>query len=182
MDELRYQRAPRTYFWAMPLINPRHEDWLEERLRRGLQHPADLEKATRRQDAGDHPSLQCPLRDELCGPGQGRTTGICSAADAARDSARGLAADHPCRWRKVRGRCRFTRSRRREGRKVSATSADYGYKEKVPEGYDVYRSGTNNVFIFLRAFYQDPKNLSPASRSWKNPASIRSMVKRLPSR
>ena len=25
-----------------------------------------------------------------------------------------------------------------------------------------YRSGTNNVFIFLRAFYQDPKNLTPA--------------------
>ena len=37
-----------------------------------------------------------------------------------------------------------------------------GYKGKVPEGYFVYRSGTNNVFIFLRSFYQDPKNLTPA--------------------
>ncbi len=37
-----------------------------------------------------------------------------------------------------------------------------GYKEKVPEGYFVYRSATNNVFVFLRAFYQDPKNLTPA--------------------
>lgn len=37
-----------------------------------------------------------------------------------------------------------------------------GYQEKVPEGYFVYRSGTNNVFIFLRGFYQDPKNLKPA--------------------
>jgi hypothetical protein len=37
-----------------------------------------------------------------------------------------------------------------------------GYEETVPEGYYVYRSGTNNVFIFLRGFYQDPKNLKPA--------------------
>ncbi|MBR0914769.1 DUF1254 domain-containing protein [Bradyrhizobium japonicum] len=37
-----------------------------------------------------------------------------------------------------------------------------GYSGDVPTGYYVYRSGTNNLFIFLRAFYQDPKNLSPA--------------------
>jgi hypothetical protein len=37
-----------------------------------------------------------------------------------------------------------------------------GYKGKVPTGYFVYRSGTNNVFIFLRGFYEDPKNLTPA--------------------
>ena len=36
------------------------------------------------------------------------------------------------------------------------------YKAKVPAGYYVYRSGTNNVFVFLRAFYQDPANLTPA--------------------
>jgi hypothetical protein len=37
-----------------------------------------------------------------------------------------------------------------------------GYKGEVPKGYFVYRSATNNVFIFLRSFYQDPKNLTPA--------------------
>jgi hypothetical protein len=37
-----------------------------------------------------------------------------------------------------------------------------GYAGDVPEGYYVYRSGTNNLFVFLRAFYQDPKDLSPA--------------------
>jgi hypothetical protein len=36
-----------------------------------------------------------------------------------------------------------------------------GYKGPVPSGYYVYRSATNNVFIFLRAFYADPKNLDP---------------------
>ena len=37
-----------------------------------------------------------------------------------------------------------------------------GYEGDVPEGYFVYRSGTNNVFVFLRSFYQDPANLKPA--------------------
>ncbi|EJM62484.1 DUF1254 domain-containing protein [Pseudomonas sp. GM48] len=37
-----------------------------------------------------------------------------------------------------------------------------GYKGEVPEGYYVYRSATNNVFVFLRGFYKDPKNLTPA--------------------
>lgn len=37
-----------------------------------------------------------------------------------------------------------------------------GYTGSVPEGCFVYRAGTNNVFIFLRGFYQDPKNLTPA--------------------
>jgi hypothetical protein len=37
-----------------------------------------------------------------------------------------------------------------------------GYKGNVPKGYYVYRSRTYNVFIFLRGFYADPKNLTPA--------------------
>ncbi|HEY6388555.1 MAG TPA: DUF1254 domain-containing protein, partial [Candidatus Acidoferrum sp.] len=36
------------------------------------------------------------------------------------------------------------------------------YTGTVPQGYFVYRSGTNNVFVFLRGFYEDPKNLAPA--------------------
>jgi hypothetical protein len=37
-----------------------------------------------------------------------------------------------------------------------------GYTGSIPEGYFVYRSATNNVFVFLRSFYQDPDNLAPA--------------------
>ena len=37
-----------------------------------------------------------------------------------------------------------------------------GYDKPVPDGYFVYRSGTNNVFVFLRSFYQDPADLKPA--------------------
>ena len=36
-----------------------------------------------------------------------------------------------------------------------------GYKGVVPDGHYVYRSATNNVFVFLRAFYQDPHDLTP---------------------
>jgi hypothetical protein len=36
------------------------------------------------------------------------------------------------------------------------------YNKPVPAAYFVYRSGTNNVFVFLRSFYQDPANLTPA--------------------
>ncbi len=37
-----------------------------------------------------------------------------------------------------------------------------GYEGPVPEDCFVYRSPTNTVFVFLRAFYQDPQNLAPA--------------------
>jgi hypothetical protein len=37
-----------------------------------------------------------------------------------------------------------------------------GYAGEVPKGYYVYRSSTNNVFVFLRAFYRDPGDLTPA--------------------
>jgi hypothetical protein len=37
-----------------------------------------------------------------------------------------------------------------------------GNVKAVPEGYFVYRSGTNNVFVFLRSFYDDPADLKPA--------------------
>src|SRR6516162_8073137 len=35
-----------------------------------------------------------------------------------------------------------------------------GYAEKVPDGYFVYRPATNNVFVFWRAFFTDPKKLA----------------------
>ena len=35
-----------------------------------------------------------------------------------------------------------------------------GYKGNVPDGYCVYRSETNNVFVFLLTFFDDPKDVS----------------------
>jgi hypothetical protein len=38
------------------------------------------------------------------------------------------------------------------------------YQGTAPDGYFVYRSRTNNVFVFWRAFFKDPKDLGPANR------------------
>ncbi len=37
-----------------------------------------------------------------------------------------------------------------------------GYKGEVPADHYIYRSSTNNVFIFLRSFYQSLDNIQPA--------------------
>jgi len=37
-----------------------------------------------------------------------------------------------------------------------------GYKERAPDGYFAFRSPTNNVFVCLRSFYKDAKDLAPA--------------------
>jgi hypothetical protein len=37
-----------------------------------------------------------------------------------------------------------------------------GYTGYVPEGYYIYRSETNNVFVFLRTFFNHPNDLSKA--------------------
>ncbi len=58
-----------------------------------------------------------------------------------------------------------------------------GYKGTVPQGYFAYRSATDNVFIFLRSFYEDPKNLAPAVKLMEaakvyplnNPANAKKM-------
>jgi hypothetical protein len=60
-------------------------------------------------------------------------------------------ARHETRFRESL-RCRLQRSADLEGP---------SRRQDPRDGYYVYRSGTNNVFIFLRAFYQDPKNLKP---------------------
>lgn len=39
-----------------------------------------------------------------------------------------------------------------------------GYKGNVPEGYYTYRSRTNNVLVFWRAFFKDPKVLGPPNQ------------------
>jgi hypothetical protein len=40
----------------------------------------------------------------------------------------------------------------------------WDYKGPEPDGYYVYRSRTNNVFVFYRGFFTDPKDLSGANQ------------------
>jgi len=39
-----------------------------------------------------------------------------------------------------------------------------GYDGQLPKDAYIYRSGTNNLFVFLRAFYDDPDNLEPTNK------------------
>lgn len=40
----------------------------------------------------------------------------------------------------------------------------WDYKGETPAGYYVYRSRTNNVLVFFRGFFTDPKDLAPANK------------------
>ncbi|RKP57923.1 DUF1254 domain-containing protein [Pararobbsia silviterrae] len=40
----------------------------------------------------------------------------------------------------------------------------WNYSHPAPKGYYVYRSRTNNVLVFFRAFFTDPKNLAPPNQ------------------
>ena len=49
-----------------------------------------------------------------------------------------------------------------KGGKFLILPPHHKYNKPLPVGNFIYRSGTNNVFVFLRSFYQDPTNLTPA--------------------
>ena len=49
-----------------------------------------------------------------------------------------------------------------QGRGGSFLILPPGYKDRVPEGYFVFRSSTNNVVLCLHASYKDAKDLAPA--------------------
>ena len=119
-----------------------------------------MEAAHGRQDVGYDAELRRALRDELRRPRQGRTAGHGSAA-----GLQGILDDYwqrpiPVDGGKFVGDVGFVGPDGGKGGKFLLLPP--GYKGAVPEGYFVYRSATNNVFVFLRGFYQDPKNLTPA--------------------
>jgi len=49
-----------------------------------------------------------------------------------------------------------------KGGKFLILPPGYRHNKPLPVGNFIYRSGTDNVFVFLRAFYKDPSNLAPA--------------------
>lgn len=40
----------------------------------------------------------------------------------------------------------------------------WNYHGSIPKGFYVYRSRTNNVFVFYRGFFSDPKDLAPPNQ------------------
>ena len=160
-DELLFQRATQTYLWAMPLINTLGMQVGSEKTFGAGYNVLPIWK--QRLDAKT--LVTTPNSDVLY---------AMSYVDLGKDGPlvmeappelQGILLDYwqrpiPVDGGKFFGDVGLAGPDGGKGGKFLLLPP--GYKGAVPEGYFVYRSATNNVFIFLRGFYEDPKNLTPA--------------------
>ena len=160
-EELIFQRATQTYLWAMPLLNTMGmRDGFAQSYKPTYNTMAIWEK---RLDAKTR--ITTPNSDLIYGMVFVNLTDTGPLVFEAPPKLQGILLDM---WQ---------RPIPHDGGKffgdVGLPGPDSGkggkflilpprYSGKVPDGYYVYRSGTNNVFIFLRSFYQSLDNISPA--------------------
>jgi hypothetical protein len=160
-DELLFQRATQTYLWAMPLINTLGMQVGSEKVFGAGYNVLPIWK--KRLDAKTQ--VTTPNSDVLY---------AMSYVDLGKDGPlvmeappglQGILLDYwqrpiPVDGGKFFGDVGLAGPDGGKGGKFLLLPP--GYKGAVPEGYFVYRSATNSVFVFLRGFYEDPKNLTPA--------------------
>ena len=160
-DELLFQRATQTYLWALPLINTLGmKDGSEKVFGAGYNILPIWKK---RLDAKT--LVTTPNSDVIY---------AMSYVDLGKDGPLVLEAPHnlqgilldfwqrpiPVDGGKFFGDLGFFGPDEGEGGKFLLLPP--GYVGEVPKDCFAYRSRTNNVFIFLRSFYQDANNLTPA--------------------
>ena len=160
-DELLFQRATQTYLWALPLINTLGMQVGSEKAFGAGYNVLPIWK--KRLDAKT--LVTTPNSDVLY---------AMSYVDLGKDGPlvmeappglQGILLDFWQRPLPVDGGKFFGDvglAGPDEGKGGKFLLLPPGYKGPVSQGYFVYRSGTNNVFVFLRGFYEDPKNLTPA--------------------
>lgn len=163
-DELLFQRATQTYLWALPLINTLGMKFGSEKVFGAGYNVLPVWK--KRVDAKT--LVTTPNSDVIY---------ALSYLDVGRDgplvfeAAAGLQGILLDFWQRpipgptldgkaMLGDVGFFGPDKGQGGKFLILPP--GYDKPVPAGYFVYRSATNNVFVFLRSFYQDPANLAPA--------------------
>jgi len=160
-DELLFQRATQTYLWAMPLINTLGMQVGSEKAFGAGYNVLPIWKE--RLDAKT--LVTTPNSDVLY---------AMSYVDLGKDGPlvveappmlQGILLDYwqrpiPVDGGKFFGDVGLAGPDAGKGGKFLILPP--GYKGSVPQGYYVYRSGTYNVFIFLRGFFENPKNLAPA--------------------
>jgi len=160
-DELLFQRATQTYLWALPLINTLGMQVGSEKTFGAGYNVLPIWK--KRLDAKT--LVTTPNSDVLY---------AMSYVDLGKDGPlvmeappmlQGILLDYwqrpiPVDGGKFFGDVGLAGPDAGRGGKFLLLPPDY--KGTVPDGYFIYRSATNNVFIFLRGFYEDPKNLAPA--------------------
>jgi hypothetical protein len=160
-DELLFQRATQTYLWALPLINTLGMQVGSERVFGAGYNVLPIWK--KRLDAKT--LVTTPNSDVIYAMGYVDLGKDGPLVFEAPPMLQGILLDFwqrpiPLDGGKFFGDVGLPGPDGGKGGKFLLLPP--GYKGSVPEGYFVYRSGTNNVFVFLRGFYQDPKNLTPA--------------------
>jgi hypothetical protein len=160
-DELLFQRATQAYLWALPLVNTLGMKVGSEKVFGAGYHVLPVWK--KRLDAKT--LVTTPNSDVIYAMGYVDLGTDGPLVFEAPPSLQGILLDAWQRPIPVDGGAFFG--------DVGLPGPDAGkggrflllppgYAGAVPEDCYVYRSPTNNVFVFLRAFYQDPKNLEPA--------------------
>ncbi len=161
MQELAFQQATQAYLWAMPLINTLGMKFGSESVFGAGYNILPIWK-----DRLDPKTLvTTPNSDVIYGMGyvdMGETGPIVFEAPP---NLQGILLDFwqrpiPVDGGKFFGDVGLPGPDAGKGGKFLVLPP--GYSGDVPSGYYVYRSGTNNLFVFLRAFYQNPTDLSPA--------------------
>jgi hypothetical protein len=161
MDELLFQRATQTYLWALPLINTLGMKEGSEKIFGAGYNVLPVWK--KRLDAKT--LVTTPNSDVIY---------AMSYVDLGKDgplvfeappNLQGILMDFwqrpiPVDGGKFAGDVGLPGPDAGKGGKFLLLPP--GYNGEVPADHYVYRSSTNNVFVFLRAFYQDPVNLTPA--------------------
>lgn len=159
-DELLFQRATQTYLWALPLINTMGMKAGSEKKFGAGYNVLPIWK--KRLDAKT--LVTTPNSDVLYAMGYLDVGKDGAMVFEAPPGLQGILMDV---WQRpipgpdgFFGDVGLPGPDRGKGGKFLILPPDY--KGEVPTGYYVYRSPTNNVFVFLRAFYKDPKDLAPA--------------------
>jgi len=160
-DELLFQRATQAYLWALPLVNTLGMKYGSEKVFGAGYNVLPIWK--KRLDA--RTLVTTPNSDVIYAMGYVDLGKDGPIVFEAPPMLQGILLDYwqrpiPVDGGKFFGDLGLPGPDAGKGGKFLLLPP--GYKGEVPAGYFVYRSGTNNVFIFLRSFYQDPKNLTPA--------------------
>ena len=160
-DELLFQRAMQTYLWALPLINTLGmKDGSEQAFGAGY---SVLPIWKNRLDA--RTLVTTPNSDVIYAMGYVNLGADGPLVFEAPPMLQGILMDFWQRPIPVDGGGYFGDvglPGPDAGKGGKFLILPPGYSGDVPDGHYVYRSATNNVFVFLRAFYQDEHDLGPA--------------------
>ena len=161
-EELMFQRATQTYLWALPLINTLGMKNGSEKVFGAGYHILPIWK--KRLDAKT--LVTTPNSDVLYAMGYLDLERDGPMVLDAPPGLQGILLDFwqrpiPVDGGKFAGDLGLPGPDAGKGGKFLILPP--GYSGEIPPDHFVYRSGTNNVFVFLRGFYEDPKNLAPAA-------------------